>query len=90
MDNSQVIDKAEGALIGSALGDAIGIYTGQQFNKCLSVIWLGKLTIWLEFMSPEQCREAYPSAIFSLVEPVTEPHQDTHRCALLTIILEMS
>lgn len=29
MDNTWILDKAQGALIGSALGDAIGIYTGE-------------------------------------------------------------
>lgn len=29
MERIQVIDKAQGALIGSALGDAIGLYTGE-------------------------------------------------------------
>jgi ADP-ribosylglycohydrolase len=28
MDKAQILDKAQGALIGSALGDAIGIFTG--------------------------------------------------------------
>jgi hypothetical protein len=28
MGNAQILDKAQGALIGSALGDAIGIFTG--------------------------------------------------------------
>jgi len=60
MDHVQIVDKAQGALIGSAIGDAIGIYT--------------------EFMTPEQCIQAYPSATFSLVEPATEAHQDSHRC----------
>ncbi|KAF7972412.1 hypothetical protein HWV62_17962 [Athelia sp. TMB] len=59
MNDSKTLDKAYGALIGSALGDAIGIYT--------------------EFMTEEQAEQAYPSRSFSLVEPVTEPHQDNHR-----------
>jgi ADP-ribosylglycohydrolase len=29
MDGAQILDKAQGALIGSALGDAIGIFTGK-------------------------------------------------------------
>jgi ADP-ribosylglycohydrolase len=29
MNDPKILDKAEGALIGSALGDAIGIYTGK-------------------------------------------------------------
>ena len=28
MGDAQILDKAQGALIGSALGDAIGIFTG--------------------------------------------------------------
>jgi ADP-ribosylglycohydrolase len=32
MDNAQILDKAQGALIGSALGDAIGIFTGESCN----------------------------------------------------------
>ncbi|KAJ7078312.1 ADP-ribosylglycohydrolase-domain-containing protein [Mycena belliarum] len=66
MSDSQVLDRAEGALFGSALGDAIGIYT--------------------EFMSPAQALEAYGSAApsFTLVEPETKLHNDTHRCELLS------
>jgi hypothetical protein len=30
-------------------------------------------------MTPEKCREVYPHATFSLVDPVTEPYQDRHR-----------
>jgi len=33
MGNAQILDKAQGALIGSALGDAIGIFTG----KCCKI-----------------------------------------------------
>jgi hypothetical protein len=33
MDNAQILDKAQGALIGSALGDTIGIFTG----KCCKI-----------------------------------------------------
>ncbi|KAF7966320.1 hypothetical protein HWV62_39158 [Athelia sp. TMB] len=69
MNDSQIIDKVEGALIGSALGDAIGIYTGLAE---------------IEFMTEEQAKQAYPSRSFSLVHPVTEPHQDTHRCRFET------
>lgn len=29
MNKAQILNKARGALIGSALGDAIGLYTGQ-------------------------------------------------------------
>ena len=32
MDDAQILEKAQGALIGSALGDAIGIYTGGYCN----------------------------------------------------------
>ena len=39
MNDSQIIDKAEGALIGSALGDVIGIYTG---NSCCDSLPKGK------------------------------------------------
>ncbi|KAJ6586442.1 ADP-ribosylglycohydrolase-domain-containing protein [Mycena vulgaris] len=61
MDDPKILDRAEGALFGSALGDAIGIYT--------------------EFMTSGQALEAYgPNPTFSLVEPETEFHIDTHRC----------
>lgn len=78
MERIQVIDKAQGALIGSALGDAIGLYTGEW-----TALWYTQespLYLSSEFMSPDQAKDAYPSGSFSLVEPVTVPHQDTHRC----------
>lgn len=78
MKDSQILSKAYGALIGSALGDAIGLYTGQsRFMYCRDSASRGPAT---EFMTPEQSLAAYPSASFSLVEPVTDTHQDTHRC----------
>ena len=36
-------------------------------------------------MTPEQSQEAYPYATFSLVDPVTEPHQDRHRGTFLLV-----
>jgi hypothetical protein len=34
-----------------------------------------------EFLTPEQARQAYgTSETFSLVDPVTELYQDSHRC----------
>ena len=32
MNDAHVIDKAQGALIGSAIGDAIGIFTGPYYR----------------------------------------------------------
>jgi hypothetical protein len=37
-----------------------------------------------EFLTPEQARQAYgTSETFSLVDPVTELFQDSHRCKLI-------
>jgi ADP-ribosylglycohydrolase len=52
-------DKTVGTILGSALGDAIGLYT--------------------EFLSQSECEKAYPTAKFSLTEPLTPPKKDPHR-----------
>ncbi|KAF2759190.1 ADP-ribosylglycohydrolase [Pseudovirgaria hyperparasitica] len=52
-------DRAIGTILGSALGDTIGLYT--------------------EFLTQDAARKAYPSAKFSLVEPVTPLLGDSHR-----------
>jgi ADP-ribosylglycohydrolase len=46
MDNTEILDKAQGALIGSALGDAIGIYTGEPIElKNRDGIWVSDIVI---------------------------------------------
>ncbi|KAJ4321625.1 hypothetical protein N0V94_002825 [Neodidymelliopsis sp. IMI 364377] len=54
-----IIDKIYGCIIGSALGDTIGLYT--------------------EFLSKRISNKVYPTRKFTLLEPVTEPHPDSHR-----------
>ncbi|OAG06059.1 ADP-ribosylglycohydrolase [Paraphaeosphaeria sporulosa] len=61
---ASVIDKIYGCIVGSALGDTIGLYT--------------------EFLPKNACETIYKSRKFSLVEPVTEIHADTHRLRFTT------
>lgn len=66
---STVIDKIYGCLMGSALGDTIGLYT--------------------EFLPKQACESIYKERKFSLLEPVTEWHPDSHRskCHAVLFIL---
>lgn len=72
-----VEDKALGVMIGSAIGDSIGLYTG--ISSCSL---LKNITLFIpvaEFLSKESSEEAYPERKFSLVSPVTEWRNDSHR-----------
>lgn len=61
-----VLDKAFGCMIGSALGDTIGLYT--------------------EFLPKHQCELIYKERKFSLVEPLTELHSDSHRSKSMSFL----
>jgi hypothetical protein len=82
MNDPKILDRAEGALIGSALGDTIGIYTGR--TTCVFVIKLLNAFRTTEFMTAEQARAAYGGASpnFTLVPPETPLYNDHHRCKL--------
>jgi hypothetical protein len=84
MNEELLPNRVKGTLIGSALGDTIGIYTGQSllYIYYLPSGWLhNDFGLATEFLSPEQALQAYgPVETFSLVEPVTETFQDRHRC----------
>ena len=87
--SEEILSRVKGALIGSALGDTIGIYTG--WSNIISVVQAagllrlqadyGGAALATEFLTPEQALQAYgPAETFSLVEPITETLQDRHRC----------
>jgi hypothetical protein len=75
---STVVDKVRGTIFGSALGDAIGLYTG----KSNTLHRLRKLLTGAEFLSKDlstYAYGAYPEARFQLTTPTTEFFSDGHR-----------
>jgi hypothetical protein len=85
-----VHDRLRGTIFGGALGDAIGLYTGsspilpvssnQRFHRWRKVSLLMRGVRFLEFLSKDLARQAYPDGKFQLVEPVTALEADVHRC----------
>ncbi|KAK2748266.1 hypothetical protein FQN57_000924 [Myotisia sp. PD_48] len=75
-----VQDKIRGTIIGSALGDCIGLYTGEQQNKNSPCFESHPALIEvLEFLSQQVARNAYPDGRFQLVDPATKFRNDGHR-----------
>jgi hypothetical protein len=79
MSEGPLLDRALGAIIGSALGDAIGLYTGESSSSSQHCSRIELLTFHLEFLTPKLALKAYPSQTFSLVDPVTPLLHDGHR-----------
>lgn len=69
-----VVDKVHGLITGSALGDTIGIYTGNPIHHPISTHNLTPL----EFLSASQAQESYPTGTFTLL-PLTPIRADMHR-----------
>lgn len=74
---STVVEKVRGTLIGSALGDAVGLYTGQWTLRLARYVRLTSVIV--EFLSKQQATEAYDGQSISLIPPVTPFFGDGHR-----------
>jgi hypothetical protein len=78
-----VIDKLRGVMFGSALGDAVGLYTGIFYHQqafasfCKTVN--PRLRFRIEFLSEDMSTHAYPERRFRLLNPTTEFRNDGHR-----------